>query len=82
MQEEILRVTTALNNIKGNNYTVQDYKMCPAEAEICIKALEFYLKALKMDSLSVADIFKTLDKEIDELPISVSRKPQLFDLKK
>lgn len=49
ISEERLLTTTTLNNIKAHNYTVADYKLCPKEADVVIKALDHYLRDMKFD---------------------------------
>ena len=43
VSEERLLAQTTLNNVKGNNYSIADYKMCEKESVVVIKALERYL---------------------------------------
>ena len=41
-----VKVRTTLNNIKGNVYTVNDYKLCEDEAQIVVRALKMYLNTI------------------------------------
>lgn len=49
VSETRLRAQTTLNNIKGYNYSVADYKLCERESKIIITALEKYINEIKFD---------------------------------
>lgn len=36
----LFNITKVLNNLKNNDYTVNDYKMCKEEADVVIALLE------------------------------------------
>ena len=44
-----VKVRTTLNNIKGNVYTVNDYKLSEDEAQIVVKALQMYLNTMEQN---------------------------------
>lgn len=50
---EIFEVTKIMGNIKHNNFTVGDYKLCESESEVVMRALSMYLSDLKFDDLHV-----------------------------
>jgi hypothetical protein len=47
MNDEILELTNILDNLKGNNYEVCDYKMPEKEAKMVIAILEQRLDGIK-----------------------------------
>ena len=49
ISENVTDIQVTLTNIKKNDYSVQDYKLCPKEADIVVKALEKYLEDTKFD---------------------------------
>jgi hypothetical protein len=54
MNNEILELTNILDNLKGNNYEVCDYKMPEKEAKMVIAILEQRLGDIKAnDKLNV-----------------------------
>ena len=47
--DNLFEITKIINNIKGNDYTVGDYKMCQSEAEFIIPILENEKAGLEFD---------------------------------
>ncbi len=40
MENELFEVTKILNNLKHNDFSVNDYKLCESEADVVIALLE------------------------------------------
>lgn len=78
--EEVFEITKTMSNIRNHDFTVADYKMCPQESDVVLRALEHYKKAIEFNKLSVADIFSKLGDDIKRFDDS-TRKMQLFDIK-
>lgn len=49
MTDERIRTKIVLSNVSNHRYDVGDYKLCPKESEIVVRALERYLSDLAFD---------------------------------
>ena len=49
INEMRLNATVVLNNIKAQNYSIQDYSLSEYESKIVMKALERFLDDLKFE---------------------------------
>ena len=58
-KEEIFEVTKIISNIRNNNYTVGDYKLCESESKVVLRALEEYLANIKFDELEVVNTLES-----------------------
>lgn len=47
MEDKKFEVTKTISNISHNNFDIEDYKMCRAEADIVLEALRNYLNDLE-----------------------------------